>query len=105
MKLNEYQIAAYEFAEYQDKFYPVASLMIEAAELADLFAKPWLRGDSDGFDPDHKCVLGEAGDTLWQLCAILSDQGIPLEEVAAYNLQKLRRRKVNGTIKGSGGNR
>ena len=45
MNFNEYQAVAESFANYEHVFYPHASLMIEAAELADLFAKPLLRGD------------------------------------------------------------
>ena len=45
MYFNEYQLAAHETAIYQDKMYPIASLIVESAELADLFIKPYLRGD------------------------------------------------------------
>ena len=41
-----YQRLASKTAIYEDRMYPVASLMVEAAELADLFIKPMLRGSS-----------------------------------------------------------
>lgn len=103
MTLNEYQIQAAATAIYQEKFYPVASLMVESAELADLFVKPWLRGDSKKIDRDK--VLSEAGDVLWNLAAILSDCGLSLEVVAQHNLQKLQDRADRGVIMGDGGER
>ena len=68
--LNEYQLMAAETANYDDPIYPIASLMVESAELADIFIKPWLRGD-DG-DPDRQEVVAEAGDVLWNLCSLLT---------------------------------
>jgi NTP pyrophosphatase (non-canonical NTP hydrolase) len=103
MYLNDYQHAAYETAIYQDIMYPIASLMVESAELADLFIKPYLRGDNREIDRDE--ILGEAGDVLWNLACFLKDHDITLNEVAEYNLQKLARRAANGTIKGNGGDR
>jgi NTP pyrophosphatase (non-canonical NTP hydrolase) len=103
MHLNTYQLEAAEFAQYGEPMYPVASLMVEAAELGDLFIKPWLRGDNK--DIDRQEVLSEAGDCLWMLSMICSDQGVTLQEVAEYNLKKLRDRRERGVIQGQGGNR
>lgn len=104
MTLNEYQRAAVQTAIYKDDFYPVASLMVESAELADLFVKPMLRGDEPKED-FHARVLSEAGDVLWNLACLLDDCGIDLEDVADYNIQKLAKRANNGTIMGSGEDR
>ena len=101
--MNTYQLEAYKTAQYDDPMYPIASLMVESAELADLFIKPWLRGD-DG-DPDRKEVISEAGDVLWNLAVLLKDQEIELEEVAQYNIKKLQSRLERGVIQGNGGNR
>jgi len=103
MGLTEYQTAAAEYALYEDVMYPVASLMVEAAELADLFIKPLLRGDEDAIN--RKEVISEAGDVLWNLANLLADFDVSLEHVAQYNLQKLEDRKARGVIKGSGGSR
>jgi NTP pyrophosphatase (non-canonical NTP hydrolase) len=100
MNFNDYQDAAASTAMFRHEFYPIASLMIEAAELADLFTKPMLRGDSTV--PTQDEIISEAGDVLWNLAAILTLYGINLEDVAEYNLQKLQRRQKNGTITGSG---
>ena len=103
MHLNTYQIEASEFAEYGEPMYPVASLMVEAAELGDIFIKPLLRGDK--VDIDRKEIISEAGDCLWMLAMILYDEGITLQEVAEYNLKKLKDRMERGVIQGNGGNR
>lgn len=103
MHLNSYQLEAAETAQYNEKFYPIASLMVEAAELSDLFVKPMLRGDS--VDIDRAKVVSEAGDVLWNLAMILKDSDITLEEVAQQNLRKLKSRAVRGVIQGSGGER
>jgi NTP pyrophosphatase (non-canonical NTP hydrolase) len=101
--MNDYQHKATSFALYQHDMYPVASLMVEAAELADLFIKPKLRGDIEEIDRSR--VISEAGDVLWNLAAILKDNNITLDEVATYNLQKLGARAKRGTIMGSGEDR
>ena len=103
MTLSEYQIQAAATAIYQEKFYPVASLMVESAELADLFIKPWLRGDNKKIDRDK--VMSEAGDVLWNLAAVLNDCGLSLELVARENLRKLQDRADRGVIMGDGGER
>lgn len=98
-----YQREACETCVYDDEFYPIASLMIEAGELADLFVKPLLRGD-DIPDKENfrEKIISEAGDVLWNLAVMLEDNHILLSEVAEYNLDKLARRMRNGTILGSG---
>lgn len=103
MTLNEYQQQASTTAMYQEKMYPVASLMVESAELADLFIKPLLRGDNK--EVTKQQVIGEAGDVLWNLACLLHDQNISLDEVAQYNIQKLKSRMERGVIQGDGDER
>ena len=50
MTFDEYQTRASVTALYEDNFYPIASLMVESAELSDLFIKPRLRGDDKQID-------------------------------------------------------
>lgn len=100
MNFNEYQIEAAATAVYQDKMYPIASLMVESAELADLFVKPWLRGDDKRVDRDK--VISEAGDVLWNLAVLLSDQNISFNEVAQRNINKLADRAMRNVLKGDG---
>ena len=103
MLLKQYQTQAKQFAMYSNDMYPIASLMVESAELADLFIKPKLRGDIKPID--RKEVISEAGDVLWNLANLLSDQGIDLDEVAKYNIEKLASRMARGVVKGDGGDR
>lgn len=103
MNFNEYQIEAAKTAVFTNEFYPWASVVIEAAELSDLACKPILRGDNKTIDRSE--VISEAGDVLWNLAAILSSQNITLEEVAEYNVEKLRSRLERNLIKGDGGDR
>ena len=103
MNMNDYQKMATETAVYQDIMYPIASLMIEAAEFGDLFVKPLLRGDD--ITASRLEIISEAGDVLWNLACALADQQINLGEVAQYNLKKLQDRRARGVLKGSGGDR
>jgi hypothetical protein len=100
---DDYQRAVMETADYDDPFYPIASLMVESAELADLFVKPLLRGDEG--EPSEADIVSEAGDVLWNLAALLDDYNISLHEVAAFNIKKLKSRAARGVLRGSGGNR
>lgn len=103
MDFNEYQKKAQETAIYTDRLYPVTSLMIEAAEAADLFVKPLLRGDA--VDIDRTKVVSELGDVLWNLANVAADQGVKLEDIAVFNIEKLKSRQARGVIQGSGGDR
>ena len=104
MNLDDYQNQAVETVIFKNEFYPIASLMVEAAELADLFVKPMLRGDEA--KPDFRTkVVSEAGDVLWNLAVLLRQSGVSLSEVAEINLKKLQDRKMRGVLLGSGGDR
>lgn len=103
MDLNSYQKKATETAVFTDAYYPFASLMIEAAEFADIVTKPWLR--QDNVKPDRNKLISEAGDVLWNLANALDIVNIKLQEVAEYNLHKLASRQQRGVLKGSGGER
>jgi NTP pyrophosphatase (non-canonical NTP hydrolase) len=103
MDFNEYQKLAQQTAIYTDPMYPVTSLMIEAAEAADLFVKPLLRGDD--VEIDKVKVVSELGDVLWNLANMAADQGLKLEDIAIFNVEKLKSRQARGVIKGSGGDR
>jgi NTP pyrophosphatase (non-canonical NTP hydrolase) len=103
MDFNEYQKLAQQTAIYTDPMYLVTSLMIEAAEAADLFVKPLLRGDD--VEIDKVKVVSELGDVLWNLANMAADQGLKLEDIAIFNVEKLKSRQARGVIKGSGGDR
>jgi NTP pyrophosphatase (non-canonical NTP hydrolase) len=103
MEFNQYQKLAQDTAIYTDPLYPITSMMIEAAEAADLFVKPLLRGDA--VEIDRTKVISELGDVLWNLANIAADQGLKLEDIAIFNIEKLKSRQARGVIQGSGGDR
>jgi NTP pyrophosphatase (non-canonical NTP hydrolase) len=103
MDFNEYQKLAQQTAIYTDPMYLVTSLMIEASEAADLFVKLLLRGDD--VEIDKVKVVSELGDVLWNLANMAADQGLKLEDIAIFNVEKLKSRQARGVIKGSGGDR
>jgi len=47
-------------------------------------------------------VILELGDILWGVAGMAASMGYSLEEVAKFNLEKLAKRKANGTIEGNG---
>lgn len=103
MTFDEYQVYAVSTALFEHEYYPYASLMIEAAEVADLVCKPVLRGDP--VVPDRHKIKKELGDVLWNLAVIAKQNGFTLSEVADANVLKLERRVAEGTIMGSGDDR
>lgn len=103
MNFNEYQTVAESYAIFEERMYPIVSLMVESAELADLFVKPLLRGDAIDISRDE--IVSEAGDVLWNLAVLLKRENIPLEDVARQNISKLQSRVQRGVIQGNGGNR
>jgi|SRR5690606_4482082 len=74
MTFEEYIPLAMETAVFKDPLYPYASLLVESAELLDVFVKPLLRGDNGGV-VDRDKVIKEAGDCLWNLAAICKSHG------------------------------
>jgi NTP pyrophosphatase (non-canonical NTP hydrolase) len=49
--------------------------------------------------------VSELGDVLWNLANMAADQGIKLEDIAIFNIEKLKSRMARGVIQGSGGDR
>lgn len=99
MTLNEYQ----KYAQQTDGGHPVDyylhGLASEVGEVAGV-RKRELRGDDD---PGN--MKAELGDVLWYLTQTAEKYGLTLDEVAQYNIEKLRKRAMSGTIRGKGDNR
>lgn len=108
----DYSTAAATFAAYKDQVYPFLALPEEVGEFLSVQAKT-ARGDyGEPKDMDAEMryelaekAIKEAGDVLWQLDSCLREMGLSLEYVAQRNIEKLTKRKEDGTIKGSGDNR
>jgi NTP pyrophosphatase (non-canonical NTP hydrolase) len=64
----------------------------EAGEVADLIKKYIGHGHALSIDDLEK----ELGDVLWYVADLASQVGLTLEEVAAANIEKLRKRYPNG---------
>ena len=108
MELNTYQKTALETAIYPldtEIIYPALGLCGEAGEVAEKIKKV-LRDDGSFNDPETiTAIAKELGDVLWYLSAIANDLGLSLNQVARYNLDKLKRRKERNKLHGSGDNR
>ena len=100
MDLNEYQLLANQTdqqpetgtfdADPRSILVPLLGLAGEVGELLGEHKK-WIRdGDSYKLFPDR--VKEELGDLLWYLSNVATKHGLTLEEVASYNLGKIRRR-------------
>lgn len=99
MQLNEYQEKALGTAFFKDKAagplggltYTVLALCGEGGELANKLKKHLRAGtvpDKEGF----AVLMDELGDVLWYTAATAKELGYSLEEVALFNIEKLRLR-------------
>lgn len=123
MELIEYQNKSASTAIYPDAGrlgglnYAVLGLAGEAGEVAQKLKK-FLRDygthikidpstpNVEQLPPEVKIELAsELGDVLWYVAAIAREIGWDLDHVAAYNLNKLKRRKEQGTLGGTGDHR
>lgn len=103
MNFNEYQDKAMSFRLFNaDELYAVLNLTGEVGELNSLLAKSIRDGEPEGF---HDLIKKELGDILWHVAAIADDVGVPLDQIAELNIEKLTSRKQRGVITGSGDNR
>lgn len=103
MKLNDYQAEAMGFRlPSATPEYALFNLSGEVGELHSLIAKAIRDGAKFDFELQ---VKKELGDVLWCLTAVAMDYGYTLEDVAQSNINKLSKRKQDGTITGSGDNR
>ena len=50
-------------------------------------------------------IKGELSDILWYIASMCDTLGLKLEDVATYNIEKLKSRKDRGVLHGSGDNR
>lgn len=79
--------------------YTTLGLCSEAGEVAGVL-KRYQRGDHKELDKEK--MLLEIGDVLWYCSELSRSLGSDLATVASLNMAKLAKRKIDGTIKGSG---
>ena len=105
---RSYQLSAATTAIYPDQYkilYPALGLAGEAGEVANK-VKKIVRDGPDNMPKDWRDQLAsEIGDVLWYCAALATDLNLSLSTIAAQNEEKLRRRKEQDTLGGSGDNR
>lgn len=96
MDFNEYQDLAMRTASDEGKrnlvLNGVMGLCGEAGECIDVVKKHMFQGH----ELDRDKLIDEASDCLWYLAAVATGLDIPLEEIARYNVDKLRKRYPEG---------
>ena len=89
MTLNEYQDEAKQTRGTQcDRLYLGVKLLEEASEASQPVIKEHYHGKA--VDVSH--LMDELGDVLWYIATLADDFGWSLQDVAEYNIQKLRNR-------------
>lgn len=114
MKFKEYQ-----FNEYQDKVketafypnlgsnltYPCLGIAGESGEICEKVKKIIRDKNGEVSEEDKILIKKEIGDVLFYLTALCWELGITLNDAAEANIEKIKTRLSNGTLKGSGDNR
>jgi len=96
MTFEEYQSEASQTAHYPRRMsnleYPTLGLAGEAGEVANIVKK--IQRDHAGVlnDEIRLKLKDELGDVLWYISACADELGLSLEEIAAYNVNKLAKR-------------
>lgn len=95
MKLNEYQELAQRTSNTkpEDKlFCGVMGLNGEAGEVIDIVKKHMFQYH----ELDEEKVIEEVGDVLWYIAEIAEGLEVSIEDIAKYNIEKLKRRYPEG---------
>ncbi len=94
---NTYQQLALRTAGNHGDFektmmYTALGLNGEAGEVAEHIKKAFFHGH----ELDRENLEKELGDVLWYLAVMADTLGIPLEDIARHNIEKLARRYPDG---------
>ena len=81
------------------------SLAGEVGELCGKVVKQYYRRADWPHGEFHYKVIGELGDCLYHLTALCNCFGVPIEDLAAHNMAKLKNRQQKGTLVGEGDDR
>ena len=109
MNFETYQINARKTAIYpslgSNYVYPTLGLVGESGEVAEKVKKV-IRDKNGIFDQETLIAIKkELGDVLWYISNLSSELNFSLEDIAEENLNKLKKRSMEGKIKGAGDNR
>ena len=104
MTLNEYQEQSQETAFYPDRgnnvYYPAIGLAGEAGEVCNQIKKIMRDDNGNMTSPREAKLINELGDVLWYVAALATELGIDLNSVAKINIEKLKFRQNNNSLKG-----
>ena len=96
MTINEYQRLAQRTANTKAPSPKIENGILglcgETGEIADAYKKHLYQGHE--FDREH--MAEELGDVCWYVAEMASGLGLPLEEIMAQNIEKLRKRYPDG---------
>lgn len=109
MQFREYQTSARTTAIYpnigKNFIYPTLGLVGETGEIAEKIKKVIRDGNEQMTDEKRTELAKELGDVLWYLAQLSTELGLELEDIAAGNLAKLKKRQEEGKLHGNGDNR
>ena len=116
MDLDDYQNKALTTLLAANEEHLTYGLAAEVGEVMALMQKAarhdprYWNDEADRFFGDYtplfkEKIFAELGDVLWYLSCLASHHGFPMNAVARHNLEKLGKRKAEGTIQGNGDNR
>jgi len=91
--------------DFKNLLHWVLGLNGEAGEVAEKLKKIIRDKDSIVTEEDKIELAKELGDVLWYIAVFAHDLGVPLDEIAQTNLDKLKSRKDRGVLGGAGDNR
>jgi NTP pyrophosphatase (non-canonical NTP hydrolase) len=80
-------------------------LMSEAGEFGEKMKKIYWAKKGLWDNEDKKALAKELGDVLWYVSSLSNHVGVPLEEIAKANLEKLKSRKERNLLNGNGDDR
>lgn len=104
-RIKDYEVGEEALTDYLSLSYATLKLNGEAGEVAELIGKA-LRDDGGVISMERSAKLEkEVGDVLWYVAEICTIMGWSFSELASKNLQKLAKRKDDGTLKGDGSDR
>lgn len=110
MDLNEYQKEASKTAGFENlKIDPIIYLALglagESGEVVEKLKKIIRNDGGEISNEKREDLVKEIGDVLWYLSQMAGVLGVPFEEVAKANIEKLASRQKRGVICSEGDNR
>lgn len=91
--------------EFRDLLHWVLGINGEAGEVAEKVKKIIRDKEGKVSEADKQELAKELGDVMWYIAVFAHDLGVPLDQIAQQNLDKLKSRKERGVLGGSGDNR